>query len=82
MQEQMEYSLTLDSLPKQIKLRYNEYHNITTSNVEKIQRVRGFGRFTFCTGSKYRKATKVFTNRANLICRDIIETCTDCFKAL
>ncbi|XP_060859046.1 uncharacterized protein LOC132936345 [Metopolophium dirhodum] len=82
MQEQMEYRLTLDCLPKQIKLRLNEYCNITRPNVGEIQRVRASGRCTFCDRSKDRKATKVCTNCARLICRDhIIETCPDCFEA-
>ncbi|CAI6353470.1 unnamed protein product [Macrosiphum euphorbiae] len=82
MQEQMEYRLTLDCLPKQIKLRLNEYCNITRPNVGEIQRVQASGRCTFCDRSKDRKATKVCTNCARLICRDhIIETCPDCFEA-
>lgn len=82
MQEQMEYRLTMDCLPKQIKLRLNEYCNITRPNVGEIQRVRASGRCTFCDRSKDRKATKVCTNCARLICRDhIIETCPDCFEA-
>jgi hypothetical protein len=57
----MKYGLTLDCLPKQIKLRLNECCDITKPNVGELQCVRASRRCTLCDRSKNRKSAKACT---------------------
>lgn len=73
----MEYRLTLDSLPKQIKLRLKDYYTVTRSNTGEFQSLKASGKCAFCDRSKDRKTTKSYTNCSTFTCRDY---CLDCFK--
>lgn len=69
-----------DLLPKTIKFRLKQYATITIETVGISQRVRTSKRYAFYDRTKDRKATKVYTVYARLICGDyIIETYPDCF---
>ncbi|XP_008178754.1 piggyBac transposable element-derived protein 4-like [Acyrthosiphon pisum] len=85
MEEQLKYRLTIDVLPKTIKLRLKQYGTKTNEAAGTSQRVRASGRCAFCERAKDRKSNlwlhkPVCTNFARLICRDhIIETFTGLF---
>lgn len=75
MQEQMEYRLTLDSLPKQMKFRLKDYCNVTKPSTRELQRLKACA---FCDRSKDRITTKVY---ARLICKGhFIKIYSDSFE--
>lgn len=48
MQEKMEYRLTLDSFPKQIKLRLKDYCTKYRPNAGELQHLKASSKFVFC----------------------------------